>query len=580
MKFIKFAQSLQKLEEEPSRTAMTKILAELFKDCSPSEIKAIAYFSLGSLFAPYQDKQFNIASKGIIQIIAGLVDKSDSTIQKDFKHKGDLGLVVQDLWDGKDDGLTVMQVYDTLVAIADISGTGSTEKKSEHVQKLLHKVDGIGAKFIVRIISKALRLGFSDMTILDALSWMEVGNKTLSKDLEAAYNICADLGLVAETLKEKGMKAIRAMQIHVGIPVRPAAAERLTSAKAVFERLGHCIAQLKLDGFRVQVHVKKSEHKTDVHFFSRNLLDMSDMFPELKKIVAKLAVSSLICEGEAIVYDEETDTFLPFQQTVKRKRKHDIEQASQDFPLRLYLFDILYLDGHALLDNTHDQRRKILEKLIYQVKDSSLQVVEQREIKNAQELENYFMQSINSGLEGLVVKREDAIYQPGKRNFNWIKLKREAHATLIDTIDVVILGYYVGQGKRAKFGIGAFLVGIYDAAKDQFETVAKVGTGMTDDEWKILKKQCDAIKVSTQPKNVKCAKELYPDVWIAPELICTVKSDEITWSPLHTAGKTEHHLGLALRFPRFISYREDKSAQDATTIVELQHLYKQQKLKT
>lgn len=578
MKFIRVAQAFQDLEGEPSRTGMTKILAQLFAEGSPSDVQVIAYLSQGALFAPYQDKQFNIAGKGIISIIAGLTDKSESTIQKHFKDAGDFGLVVQELWDGKDCGLTVQQVYGELIKIAEISGTGSTEKKSQELQQLLEQLDCLSAKFIVRIVSKSLRLGFSDMTVLDALSWMQAGDKSLSKDLENAYNVCADLGLVAATLKKDGAKGIASMQIHVGIPIRPAAAERLTSAQAIVDRLGHCVAQPKLDGFRVQVHLKKSGSKTDVHFFSRNMLDMSDMFPDLKKIVAHLGVHSLICEGEAIVYDEETQTFLPFQETVKRKRKHNIEQAALDFPLRLYVFDILYLDGKSLLDHTHDQRRAILQKVLKTVHDDSLQVIEQRPISTAKQLEDYFLLNIQSGLEGLVVKREDAIYQPGKRNFNWIKMKREAHGSLIDTVDCVILGYFTGRGKRAKFGIGAFLVGVYDQRKDVFETVAKVGTGLTDVEWKELKRRCDTIITTHEPKRVVCAPELYPDVWVYPEIVCTVKSDEITLSPVHTAGKTENNVGFALRFPRFISYRLDKSAQDATTITELKHLFKQQKV--
>ena len=578
MKFIDFVQYLQKLEEESSRIEMTKILAQLFQKCSAEEIKIIAYFSQGSLFAPYKNKQFNIATKGMIAILADLVKVKDIIIQNDFKSKGDLGLVIENIWHNQDVGLSLLQVYDELCNIADISGVGSTEKRSIKLQELLQKVDGLGAKFIVRMITKTLRLGFSDMTILDGLSWMLVHDKSLSKRLESAYNVCADLGLVAQTCKQGGMQAIDAINIQVGIPIRPAAAERLSSPTAIFEKLGPCVAQLKLDGFRLQVHLTKSKNGTQIHFYSRNLLDMSDMFPDLVRVVSLLQVDNLICEGEAIVFDEQTSTFLPFQQTVTRKRKHDIEQASQDFPLRLYLFDILYLNGESLLEKTHLDRRKILEILIKDINQVSLQVIEQKEINSAQDLENYFLKSIDAGLEGLVVKREDAIYQPGKRNFNWIKIKREAHATMIDTIDVVILGYYVGQGKRAKFGIGAFLVGIYNSEKDQFETVAKVGTGMSDEEWKDLKKRCDSIKVLQQPKNVVCAKELYPDVWVAPEIVCTVKSDEITWSPMHTAGKTLDTLGFALRFPRFITYRFDKSSCDATTVNELQNLYQEQKV--
>lgn len=580
MKFIQVATAFQDLEKEPSRINMTKILAELIGQCSKIEAHTVAYLSQGSLFAPYQNIQFNIAQKGMVSIIADFAKKPLEVIEKDFKELGDIGLVAEKESRCVDQGLSVQEVYDSLVEIAKTSGIGSTEKRSVMLCNLLNQVDGLGAKFIVRIITNTLRLGFSDMTFLDALSWMSVGDKSLSKDLESAYNVCADLGMVAYSMKNEGIKCVESiMSITVGIPIRPAAAERLTSASAIIERLGNCVAQPKLDGFRVQVHVKKTASKTEVHFFSRNMLDMSEMFPDLKKVVSSLDVSSLICEGEAIVYDEQTETFLPFQQTVKRKRKHDIEQMSLDMPLRLYLFDILYLDGKSLLDQTHKYRRETLQKVIGKDNDS-LQVVEEKKISTAKELEDYFLLNINSGLEGLVVKREDAIYQPGKRNFNWIKMKREAHASLIDTIDSVILGYYFGKGKRAKFGIGAFLVGVYDEEKNQFQTVAKVGTGLTDIEWKDLKKRCDAVKVSCRSKNVSCVKDLYPDVWVSPEIVCTVKSDEITLSPLHSAGKVGDDPGYALRFPRFISYRPDKSAHDATSIVELKHLFAQQKIKS
>lgn len=577
MKFMMCAQLFHELELESSRTQMTKILAQLLHKSTPSEAEMIAYLSMGSLFPAYKDKQFNIATRGMVDVLALLLDESDSVVQKKIKQTGDAGTFIFENWQGSDDGLTLHQVYVQLVAIADITGTGSTDKKAQALVALLQRCDAFGAKFIVRIVTKTMRLGFSDMTFLDALSWMEAGDKSLSKKIEHAYNVCADLGLVAATLKSEGMRGIEDMKIQVGIPIRPAAAERLSSPQAIIDKLGDCVAQPKLDGFRVQVHVQKTKSKTEVHFFSRNMLDMSDMFPDLKKLVMQLPVTSLICEGEAIVYDEDTDTFLPFQETVKRKRKHDIESVSQELPLQLYIFDLLYLDGHSLLQETHAHRRQQLLTIFKNVTTKSLQVISQEHISTAKELEAYFLRTIGAGLEGLVVKREDAIYQPGKRNFNWIKLKREAHGSLLDTIDGVILGYYVGRGKRAKLGIGAFLLGIYDDKTDQFKTVAKVGTGLTDDEFKDLKKICDTLHVEHKPKNVVCAKELTPDIWLEPEIVCVVKSEEITLSPMHTAGKTDHTPGYALRFPRFVQYRKDKSAVDATTVTELKRLYQEQK---
>jgi len=240
------------------------------------------------------------------------------------------------------------------------------------------------------------------------------------------------------------------------------------------------------------------------------------------------------------------------------------------------LFDLLYVDGQEYLTKTHAQRRKKLLSLFKNAPADTVQVIQEKKIKTAQELEDYFNQNIAAGLEGLVVKREDSVYQPGKRNFNWIKLKRQEEGHLEDTIDCVILGYYAGKGKRAAFGIGAFLVRVYNKKLDQFQTIAKIGTGLSDAEWKKLKKECDRIEVRNRPVNVVCPKELYPDVWTAPELVCIIRADEITLSPLHTAGKTEKDLGFALRFPRFMGARPDKSPEQATAVKEIKGLYKDQ----
>jgi DNA ligase-1 len=183
------------------------------------------------------------------------------------------------------------------------------------------------------------------------------------------------------------------------------------------------------------------------------------------------------------------------------------------------------------------------------------------------------LQSIGAGLEGLVIKKPDAVYQPGKRNFNWIKLKRKTGQKLGDTIDVVVLGYYVGQGRRTSLGIGAFLVGIYNDQKNTFESVAKVGTGMTDLEFIDLKIRCDQIIAGEQPIIFDVPKGLVPDVWVFPNIVCEIRADDITQSPVHTAGKTENSLGYALRFPRFVRYRNDKSIYQITIGSELITLY-------
>ena len=176
-----------------------------------------------------------------------------------------------------------------------------------------------------------------------------------------------------------------------------------------------------------------------------------------------------------------------------------------------------------------------------------------------------------------MIKMKEAPYQAGSRGFHWVKYKRGIAQGLEDSIDVVVLGYYFGKGKRSSFGIGALLVGVYNPLKDQFESIAKIGTGIKDTEFIQIKKDCDQLKINIQPKNVIAPKALHPDVWVSPQIVAEVLADEITKSPLHTAGKEKEKNGYALRFPRLIEWnRLDKLAQQATTVDEIKSLYREQ----
>lgn len=577
MTFNNLARAFLALSKEASRNKMTELLAEVFAQATPHEAQIISYLSLGTLRAPYKGAQFNFAEKSMIKVLAALTGKSVEDYTKLVKQHGDIGEALQQgVWPFKEQGLTVEEVYKRLEHLQAISGTGSQEEKAAAVTELLCMMDSLSASFVIRTILGTMRLGFSDMTLIDALSWMMKGDKSLKASIEHGYNVCADIGLIASLLKSQGIDAVQHLQPTIGIPIRPAAAERAANPAEIIERLGPCVAQPKLDGFRLQIHINNEDAAHRIWFYSRNLQDMSAMFPDLVEALKALKVHSVIFEGEAIVYDEETHSFLPFQETVKRKRKHGIEEMAESMPLRLFLFDILYLNGKSVLHKTHEERRALLEGLFKNYPNDTIQVIEERRCNTVTELTNYFNEQITHGLEGLVVKRSDAIYQPGKRNFNWIKLKRHEEGHLADTIDAVILGYYAGRGKRAGFGIGAFLVGVYNPKYDRFESVAKIGTGLTDIEWTELKARCDKQIVHEQPHNVICAPELKPDVWVNPSIVVTILADEITQSPLHAAGRTETSSGLALRFPRFMGYSIDKLATQATTVHELRELYKLQ----
>ncbi|KIX85334.1 ATP-dependent DNA ligase [Vermiphilus pyriformis] len=580
MKFKALADAFAQIEQESGRIKITHILAQTLSNANGHEAQIICNLSLGQLHPPYIGTQFALAEKSIIKVLAVILSLSAENVLKERARLGDLGLVFKEyasIEHMKHD-LDVVAVYEFLVRIENLGGAGSQEAKQHALLELLRQVDGLSGCYIIRIILAKLRLGFSDMTLIDALSFMVTGDKSLRSALEHAYNICVDLGLIAQTLKDHGIDAIKHMEIQLGIPIRPAAAERLPNAKQIIEKIGPCIVEPKIDGFRLQIHIEQQGSNKKIHFFSRNLTDMSDSFPDLYKACEQWPIHSLIAEGEAIVFDPANGRFVPFQETVKRKRKHDIVSVMQQLPLQLFLFDALYINGTSMLDKPYTVRRAELEKISQLNQSSSIQLIQDRTCTTAQEMQGYFDQALAHGLEGLMAKRPDSLYQPGKRNFNWIKLKKHQESSVEDTIDCVILGYYLGSGKRTSFGIGAFLVGVYDKPNDRFETIAKVGTGLSDQDWKILKTECDKYKASEKPMNVVCVPELYPSVWVDPVIVCEIFADEITLSPLHTAGKgTGAGQGFALRFPRFLGYRPDKTATESTQVTEIKRMYHDQK---
>jgi DNA ligase-1 len=408
-----------------------------------------------------------------------------------------------------------------------------------------------------------------DPTIIDALSVAKEGDKSMREDLERAYNLCSDLGLVAEEYY-KGKDSIRKFKITPFHPVRPALAEREPTPEAIIKRLGKCAAEIKYDGFRIAVHKVGDK----VQLFSRKLENTTHMFPEIVEAVRKnVKAKDAILEGEALAYNESTGEYYSFQYTIQRKRKHGIAAKAEEMPLHLFAFDILYVDGEDLTVKPYKERRKILEKTIKGGK--SISVGEILVTDNVAELTKYFETAIERGMEGLVIKDLEAPYVAGARKFAWIKLKRSYKGELSDTIDVAIVGYLLGKGARAEFKFGGLLCAVYDEKTDTFKTIAKVGTGFSEEMMQKLKKELDKIVTKHKPARVDSLIE--PDFWVQPKYVITVRADEITESLMHTAGRNEGK-GYALRFPRMVGdLRADKKAEDATTVAEIIKMYKMQR---
>jgi len=579
MEFATLARYFEKLEKTSSRLALIATLAELLRSIErPDEIEKVCYLVQGRIAPFFVALEMGMAEKTVARAIAIAYKITQENVLALFSTLGDMGLVAEQF--SKESGITssVLSVDDVvqgLKAIAQTAGKGTIEKRISLLTDLLKQVDSLSAKYLVRILLGNLRLGIGDSTILDALATVKFDDKRYRNLLENAYNKTSDLGLIARTLwqyptREDAQRAVQQLDVHVGKPIRSEVPERLPDAETIIEKMGAVDVQYKYDGFRTQIH----KDGNAVSIFSRNLEDMSQMFPELLAGTLKqVRADSVILDAETLAYNPESDEFLPFQETTRRRRKYHIETMAKQMPLKAFVFDILYKDGMPLLDKPLVERLKILEETVNP--GDILRLTANQTVRDATTLSLIFQEAISKGLEGVVVKKLESPYVAGARNFNWVKLKRHSAGALHDTIDCVILGYIFGKGKRAAFGVGALLVGVYDKKRDMFVTVSKIGTGLSDEEWQSIRQRTQGLVVDHKPARV--ASLIEPSVWVEPEIVIEVLADEITRSPIHTAGKVGEEPGYALRFPRLVAFREnDKKPEDATTVDELIEMYQNQ----
>jgi DNA ligase-1 len=570
MQFRELATYLDRLEKTPSRLEITKILTELFKASSASEIDKVVYLSLGILAPNYEGVLLNLAEKMMIRTLAKAYQKNTDEVLGLFKKIGDIGNVAQELspFTIHRSHLTVTDVYENLLEIAKDGGAGSAERKIEKMANLLEGVGPLDARFIARIPVGRLRLGFSEKTVIDALRGTQ--GKLSSEEIEAAYNIRPDIGYIAKLVKEGNLKAAKP---EIGVPVVPMLAQRLNSTSEMIAKMGEVSVEPKFDGLRIFIHYRKKDNFIKIFTRNMNAVDVNT-FPELLEVGKFIKADEVILDSEAVGLDPERERFLDFQKTIQRRRKHDIEKTAGEVPLQFQVFDMVLFDGQSLINTPYVQRRKMLEKVI--VNGSLLRIDENTITKDPEVIKKYHEKYLKMGLEGVVVKRANGGYVSGRTGWNWVKMKEEEgmKGRMSDTIDAVVMGYFSGKGKRTQFGLGKILVGIRDTESDKdggkIRTLTKVGTGLTEEMLVTIRKRLDKLVAHEKPKEYEAQKDLIPDVWVIPSLVIELSADSISVS-------TKHSLGLSLRFPRFLKIREDKNADQATTLEEVKEILKLQK---
>lgn len=569
------------LESTTSRLEMTDILANFFKEADCFSLRKIIYLTQGQLYPDFYPQKLGIADKLLLKAISFTSGVKEQMIQDLLVKEGDPGNVAQKVFQEKKQTtlfstpLTLERVYDNLRKIAEAEGSGSQDLKIKMLADILHDATPVESKYIARIVTGKMRLGVADMTVLDALAQAFAGKEERDV-IERAFNITSDLGLVGEILCREGVEALRKIGVSVGNPIRAMLAERLSSPEEILEKMGgRCAFEYKYDGVRVQAHIDSQKR---IRLFSRRLEDITDQFPDVVNALREaFASKDAIIEGECVPVDINTGEMLPFQEVSHRRgRKYDLSVAIEDYPVRTFLFDCLYLNGVDLTESPFLERRKALEKCIKPSEDIRLSEI--KILDRVEDVERFFEEALKDGCEGLMAKSigEDSIYRAGARGFLWIKYKKEYRSEMSDTVDLVVVGAFAGRGRR-KGVYGALLMATYNDKEDTFETVCKLGSGFDDATLAALPSMLEPYKL--QIIHPKVRSKLEADYWFEPAIVMEVLGSEITLSPTHTCSYSliKKDAGFAIRFPRFTGrFRSDKDPREATTSVELAEMYKRQ----
>lgn len=601
MKYLELAKFFEKIEGISSRNEMTNEMASFLKGCNQEEAQIVAYLMLGRVAPLFVNAEFNYSEKSLTNL---LTEYTKENIGEKRKKIGDIGDTVLELWKEYSKSpyeYQISEIYEILWRIVNTKGTGSINQKNRTILECIKNLSPLESKYFVRIICGELRLGLNARSMLDVFSVYLVGDKGLKEILEHAYGVCADIGHIASiVVSDNAKEKLEKVNVRLGTPVLSRLVERVGSFDEVFERFDKdIIVQPKFDGLRCQIHKWNKGSRgedvetiwsrylqgenisqglfgvedvldTEVKLFTRNLEDVTEMFPEIVEAARNLPLESFVLDSEIVGWDYEKGRFLSYQETMQRRRKYSIGEKRESIPVKSFVFDMLYINGKSLVTKDTKVRLDLLKSKLNGT-TGGIELAESREVSSLQELREYFDKCIEEGLEGIIVKQFEEGYKPGIRNFEWVKIKKSIERELVDTVDMVIVGYYYGSGRRTSLGLGAILCGIYNEKEDVIDAICKVGTGIGDDLLKEISFKLEKISLKDVPKNVRYQDVLKPDVWVEPKYVVTVDADEITKNI--SKGKKDIGGGLSLRFPRLIEFGRDKLVEDITTVIELEAIF-------
>ena len=609
---------------------------------TPDDLLPVVLLMVGKLAADYAGIELGIGESLIMKAIGESTGRSLKVVKEDQQKVGDLGLVAAKSRGGqpmmfKPKPLTVRGVHEGLMKIATVEGQGAQGRKVDGIKKLLSSADinmakgksidiekdkggPSESKFIIRALEGKMRLGLADKNLQVAVAQAMVyhsvakdgarkpSDEQLTKGTEifkAVYSELPAYEVIVPALIEHGIWELRnAVKLKPGVPLKPMLAKPTKSIGEVLDRFEgkDFTCEYKYDGERAQIHyvahdadeefaatIAPAAGKSDrgiSNIFSRNSEDLSKKYPDiLEKLPnwVKKGTKSFVLDCETVAWDVEKKHVLPFQQLMTRKKK-DVKTEDIKVKVCVFAFDVLYLDGEAMVNKSFRERREAMYGAFEEI-EGEFAFAKFGNSKEVEEIQTLLEDSIKASCEGLMVKMLDGVeshYEPSRRSQNWLKVKKDYLAGAGDSLDLVVIGAYYGKGKRTNW-YGAFQLACYNDSKEQYETVCNIGTGFSE----VLLAE---LHETLSPLAIDRAKPFYdhstgkndqPDVWFEPKYVWEVKTADLTLSPKYRAASSEFggdgtHKGVSLRFPRFIRIRDDKKPDEATSSKQVAEMYRAQ----
>jgi DNA ligase-1 len=544
--FAEFCSVIEKISSTLELTARISAFIKKIED--DNDLYNVILFLMGRVYPTWDERELGVGVGLIYEALKVVSGVDKKKIEQLVREYGDLGLVAEKLVKGKSqmtlfaEELTIARVRDIFDKIASLEGEGSQKRKVMLLTDLYVSATPVEARYLTRLMLGEMRLGVGEGVIRDAIARAWIVDPEL---VERAYTITNDLGRVAVVAKNKGKEGLKELKIELHVPVRMMLAQVAESINEAIREMKRVAVEWKFDGSRVQVHWGNGK----VTIYSRRLENVTKALPEIAEEVKKCVKEGVILDGEVIAVKDGRP--MPFQQVLRRfRRKHEVSKVMGEIPLIVYFFDILYKDGEVI-DLPLEERRKLLESVINE--SDKVKIAKQVITSSKEEIEAVYREALEAGHEGAMLKNPKSPYIPGKRGKHWLKLKE-----VMETLDLVVVGGEWGEGKRSNL-ISSFELACLDPTTGKLLTIGKVATGFTDEDLEEMTELFKPLIEFEEGKKIR----------FQPKIVFEVAYQEIQKSPKYKSG-------YALRFPRFVRLRDDKSVEEADTIERVAKLYESQ----